>query len=201
MQQKIDFLKLLPPPEKRYLKWWLWILIEALLIVSLFIIYVGIRVGATDNVALYSQLSREQQLSARKLVELEKEFGVKKDKVVSEEAQLLANEINDKAKLVAIFQQKHEENAKGFASQLKAFADEIVPGVWVTDINITGGGKTMVLTGNAEDGKLLLQYVNNLNTDKALTGDKFKVSKIEKTADKKLYHFVVATTIDTEQED
>jgi Tfp pilus assembly protein PilN len=202
MTQQVDFLKVLPPPEKRYLKWWLWVLLEVLFVAALFIIYISMRVASTDNEQLHLKLNKQQQVAAKRLIDIEKELGIKGDDVdVNQQAQQLAQEINRKSGLISILKQKRAQNIKGFSHYLRALSSEIVPGVWLTNVNISEGGQLIDLLGKSDDGKLVIEFANKLNADKVFEDEKFKVAKLSKIADSNRYEFELKTMLNEEDDE
>ena len=78
---------------------------------------------------------------------------------------------------------QRSRNIRGFSHYLEELGNKIVPGVALTEINITQGGKLIALDGQAISIDLALLFASRLDRDKIFSGQTFKLSQLGKTAD------------------
>lgn len=84
------------------------------------------------------------------------------------EADLLALE------KIADFLQKGEMgNTEGYATYLRAFAKQIVDGVWLTEVTIQGAGTEIGLQGRTVNPELVPVYIGRLRNEPIMQGKSF----------------------------
>ena len=64
-------------------------------------------------------------------------------------------------------------NTTGYSAYLRAFARQVVPGLWLTGFNIEGDGAHISLTGGALKPNLVPVYIQHLNREKVMQGKSF----------------------------
>lgn len=64
-------------------------------------------------------------------------------------------------------------NTRGYSEYMRAFARQVVPGLWLTGFTITGDGAQMALTGGVLNPELLPQYIARLNRESVMHGKTF----------------------------
>lgn len=88
--------------------------------------------------------------------------------VTKAEAQLAAQQA-----LIASLKSSAIGNASGYSEYLRAFAREVVPGLWLTGFNIAGNGAEMSLSGATLNPALVPDYVQRLSREKIMHGKVF----------------------------
>ena len=64
-------------------------------------------------------------------------------------------------------------NTKGYSEYFKAFARQVVPGVWLTGLTIQGAGSEMGIRGRTIAADLVPDYFNRLKREPAMKGASF----------------------------
>jgi hypothetical protein len=64
-------------------------------------------------------------------------------------------------------------NTKGYSDYLRAYSRQIVAGVWLTGISITGAGNEIGITGRATKPELVPNYINRLKSEVIMQGKTF----------------------------
>lgn len=64
-------------------------------------------------------------------------------------------------------------NTTGYSEYLRAFARQVVPGLWLTGFTISGDGVRMSLSGGVLDPALVPAYVRRLNREPIMAGKSF----------------------------
>lgn len=76
-------------------------------------------------------------------------------------------------------------SSQGFSEFLRAFARQTAPGLWLTGLQITEGGRTVTLEGRTLNPDLIPGYIKMLNMEPALRGRSFEALNIRLAADDK----------------
>ena len=63
----------------------------------------------------------------------------------------------------------------GYSEYMRAFARQIVQGVWLTGFSIVGSAKEMAITGGTMQPGLLPQYIQRLRNEKVMAGHAFGI--------------------------
>jgi len=113
------------------------------------------------------------------------------------QAKLLDGEIarlegaqKDKREVVALLQSGEVGDTKGYSDYLRAFARQIVDGVWLTGFDIAAAGRRITLEGGALRADLVPLYIKRLRDEPAMQGRQFAMlallpSKVEAKEEKK----------------
>ncbi len=64
-------------------------------------------------------------------------------------------------------------NTTGYSEYLRAFARQVVPGLWLTGFTISGDGVQMSLSGGVLDPALVPAYMRRLNREPIMAGKSF----------------------------
>ncbi len=73
----------------------------------------------------------------------------------------------------------------GFSVYLEGLAKHISAGVWLKSIELTQGGKSIVLTGKTIQTANALQFLRNLTNSKEFVNRKFELSELSASAKSK----------------
>lgn len=73
-------------------------------------------------------------------------------------------------------------NTDGFSAYLRAFARQVVDGLWLTGFDIDAGGTDMAIEGRATDAALLPGYIRRLNAEAVFQGREFAALRLSTPA-------------------
>lgn len=73
-------------------------------------------------------------------------------------------------------------NTRGYSEYMRAFARQVVPGLWLTGFTITGDGAQMSLSGGVLSPGLLPQYIGRLNREGVMHGKSFASLQMQQPA-------------------
>ncbi len=73
-------------------------------------------------------------------------------------------------------------NTRGYSEYMRAFARQVVPGLWLTGFTITGDGAQMSLSGGVLSPGLLPQYIVRLNREGVMHGKTFASLQMQQPA-------------------
>jgi hypothetical protein len=74
---------------------------------------------------------------------------------------------------------------QGYSHYLVALARQHIPGLWLTDIRLSGAGQNLVLRGQTIAPELLPLYLQNLSKEAVLHGMRFQVFQLNRMVNKK----------------
>lgn len=96
------------------------------------------------------------------------------------QTRLLDNEITrvegslaEKREVLALLQSGELGDTHGYSDYLRAFARQIVDGLWVTGFDISAAGQHITLEGGTLRADLVPQYIKRLKGESAMQGRKF----------------------------
>ena len=75
-------------------------------------------------------------------------------------------------------------NTTGYSQYLRAFARQVVPGLWLTGFNIEGDGAQISLHGGVLKPSLVPAYVRRLNREKIMQGKSFAALRMKRPDNK-----------------
>ncbi|WP_136418122.1 PilN domain-containing protein [Herbaspirillum sp. ST 5-3] len=96
-----------------------------------------------------------------------------KSKSLEDELHQAEAEVSALQHVFDTLQQGDFGNTKGYADYLRAFAREIVNGVWLTGFTIEGAGNEIELRGRALQPELVPAYITRLKREPVLQGKSF----------------------------
>jgi len=71
-------------------------------------------------------------------------------------------------------------NTQGYSPYMRAFARQVVPGLWLTAFSITGDGAQMSLSGGVLNPGLLPEYIRRLDREEIMYGKTFASLQMSK---------------------
>lgn len=107
-----------------------------------------------------------------------------KSDLLEKEIARLTNELEESKHVQRVLSEHEFGNATGFSSYLEALARQHVDGTWLTRVSIAGGGTSLGLEGKTLSSELVPIYIQQLSTEKALSGSSFNVMELYRPADK-----------------
>jgi hypothetical protein len=64
-------------------------------------------------------------------------------------------------------------NTEGYSEYMRAFARQVVSGLWLSGFDIIGDGTQMSLSGGVVNPQLVPSYIQRLNKEKVMKGKTF----------------------------
>ncbi|QAU34279.1 PilN domain-containing protein [Janthinobacterium sp. 17J80-10] len=102
-----------------------------------------------------------------------------KSKVLEEQIKKMESEMASLQKVDNLLQAGEFGNTNGHAEYLRAFARQIIEGVWLTGFSIHGAGAEIGLQGRALRPELVPAYINRLKHEPVLQGKSFSALQIQ----------------------
>lgn len=187
MKQQINLARCLPQDKQQSLLTMQIIWIGIIFLVSL-LVYFGFSLWAEKQLQeAVTQLSTKNMKISIQLQSLKnKNPDLIKGKLLEDQLSDFADNIKAKKEILSVLStRKNVLNIEGFSQYFSALANTPSPGTWLTSIDIKKGGKTIVLKGYTINQSQLLEYVNNINTDKAFMKRTFRLEHLSEADAKK----------------
>jgi len=125
---------------------------------------------AADAAAAHNQLAAAQT----QMVQVSAAFPLpQKSPRLEAEIKAVEGELASLQKVSEVLQRRELGDTKGYAEYFRAFARQIVPGLWLTGINIHGAGAEIGLQGKALNPELVPAYIGKLRNEPVLKGKSF----------------------------
>lgn len=142
-----------------------------------------------------SYLKKDISALTKKADRLEKEFAPRgNSKLLESEIARLDEELSNRKKVREILQQQSHGSAGGFSGYLEALARRHIEGTWLTEVNISNGGRFLGLRGKTLASELVPVYITRLSNEKLLNGKAFNVMEMSRSEkDKNELNFYVST--------
>lgn len=126
-------------------------------------------------------LSSESGATSAKLKEAQAQLAMvnaqfaprQKNKSAEEEVQLAEIELKELQQVVEILQKGDFGSTKGYAEYLRAFARQIISGLWLTGLSIQGAGSEIGIQGRALQPELIPAYIKRLKSEPTMQGKSF----------------------------
>lgn len=152
----------------------------------------GVIVAGAVALAAYGrfQLSRlDQQVATgnTQLASLQKQLEVfkaqagarQKSKALEDEVRKREAEVKSLQLVFDILQKGEFGDTKGYSEYLRAFARQIVSGVWLTGFNISGAGAEIGLQGRSLQPDLVPIYIGRLKNEPVMQGKSFAALEMQ----------------------
>jgi Tfp pilus assembly protein PilN len=179
MKQQVNLYKALPEnlamhlPFKSIIQLCL-ILLSGLLLISTFLFWEKKQIASKIKYVVDEKIN-----AAMQIVELKKKFSADtRNILLAKEIKQLQQTVDIEQKILNVLK---DPSAMGFSKYFVALAEQIVPDLWLTRIEILDGGKKLTLTGKAYSIKLISRFVDNLKRDIRFKNKKVMLSKAEQS--------------------
>lgn len=96
------------------------------------------------------------------------------------EVHRLNGEVTTQQNLIATLKSGAIGNTTGYSAYLRAFARQVVPGLWLTGFNIQGDGAQISLQGGVLKPSLVPAYIQRLNREKVMRGKSFAALQMKR---------------------
>ncbi|MFA6970326.1 MAG: PilN domain-containing protein [Gallionella sp.] len=95
------------------------------------------------------------------------------------EVQQLEKKTTDQAELIEVLKSGVIGNATGYSAYMRAFARQIVPGLWLTGFKVTGDAAQISLSGAVINPQLLPVYIQRLGKESIMQGKTFATLQMQ----------------------
>ncbi len=120
------------------------------------------------------EAGRQLQAAQSQLAEVEAAFPPRqKSPALAEQIRKVENDTAALQQVAATLQAGEFGNTEGHAEYMRAFARQIIDGVWLTGFSIHGAGAEIGLQGRALRPELVPAYINRLKREPVLQGKAF----------------------------
>ncbi|RJG01250.1 PilN domain-containing protein [Noviherbaspirillum sedimenti] len=140
--------------------------------------YAGYRTSRLD--AEVVEANRQLKVAQAQLVQVEAAFPSRqKSKSLEEQIRNMEVETAALRKVADILRTGEFGNTSGYAEYMRAFARQIIDGVWLTGFSIHGAGAEIGLRGRALRPELVPAYINRLKHEPVLQGKSFSALQMQ----------------------
>ena len=133
---------------------------------------------------LKDELKRAEQshgVAGKRLADASQKFGPRTGAVsIDTEIARLEAEVSARQQIQEILQRGVFSNTRGFSDYFVSFARQRVPGVWLTEFDITGAAEEMSLAGRTTNPELVPRYMQKLSSEKTLAGIEFRAFQMSR---------------------
>jgi hypothetical protein len=121
------------------------------------------------------------------------------DEVLIAEIESLSQEVRAKQRLSEVLSPEAFANTDGFSSHLVALARQRIHGVWLREIRISDGGRSLALTGSTLAPAAVPELLEKLGREPAFSGREFRRFLLERAPQgSQVVDFVVSTHAGTD---
>jgi len=115
-----------------------------------------------------------------RLVRANAESGVRpKSKTLEDEIRKVEAEVQGIQQIFEVLKKGEFGNTKGYAEYMRAFARQIVGGLWLTGFSIVGAGNEIGIQGKAVQPELVPAYIGKLKQEPVLQGKSFATLEMQ----------------------
>jgi Tfp pilus assembly protein PilN len=156
-------------------------MLQALGILMLGSVIVAVWAGMQlQNLNKEAEVTTEQLNAAQvKLAQVKAEFGPGQNSGLDEQVKKAESEVRAMREALDVIRNGDFGNTNGYSAYLRAFARQIVDGVWLTGVNINGAGTQVELQGRAVRADLVPSYVNRLKRETVMQGKSFATLEMQ----------------------
>lgn len=127
-----------------------------------------------------SELTAQVEKERLRLVQVSGEYAPRPRSVALEkQISELEQQLKGEEAVLDVLQGGSLGNTQGYSSYLRAFARQIVNGLWLTDFSIRGAGKDMVIGGRTMRPELVPAYIQRLNQETVIQGGSFTALEMQ----------------------
>ena len=181
MKQQINLCNALPRERQLYLPWRKMVLYTVLfLIVLLAIFFMMLWKNVALNISVAKITAKEKQAIRMVTVVSKKYPKEMKNAELEQKVAALRTDIAEEQVLLKLLKGRKTTNTTGFLPYLQTLSSHLVPGVWLTKIDITDGGAYIQLEGQGYTSAQILDYVYAINNTPLFTEDPLRVQRMAK---------------------
>jgi hypothetical protein len=102
-----------------------------------------------------------------------------KDMALEKRAEQLELRLKGDEAVLEVLQGGSLGNTEGYSAYMRAFARQIVNGLWLTGFSIQGSGKDMAIVGRTLQAELVPAYIQRLNQEAVTQGRTFSALELQ----------------------
>ena len=146
----------------------------------LFYGYALYQVGQLDQQAKENtkRYEAEQSRLARYVIEFSPQ---KANQLLKDAVQSLEKQAAEQDELVVTLKSGAAGNTTGYSEYMRAFARQVVQGLWLTGFKVTGDAAHISLSGGVVDPELLPAYIQRLGKESVMRGKTFTALNMQQS--------------------
>lgn len=134
-----------------------------------------------------SEMSRQSGIDRKRfeaeeviLAQQSAEFSPKQsNQLLQDEIKQLENKLAEAKKLSDTLRSGAAGNSTGYSEYMRAFARQMIPGLWLTKFKLEGGATNISLSGGVLTPELVPAYIQNLRREHVMQGKSFAALQIK----------------------
>jgi len=189
INQQVNLFQPIFRKERKLLSFRVLVQACAAMLVALLMMY-GWTVQQTQQMeADLAQLKKRQTQFSRQLTEVSTQLAeMKTDTAPQLTLASLEQELAARQKVVIALTRVKDSYTRGISNYLESFSRQAPGGVWLTGFTVQAGGEGLVIHGSSLKAALVPTFLQQLSSEKALSGTKFGLLQIQR--EKPGAHFV-----------
>jgi Fimbrial assembly protein (PilN) len=182
MSQQINLFNPIFMKQRKYFS--LLAMLQALgMIIAGSLIFYGYAVYQVDQLKLQSEentkrYNAEQLRLARSLNEFSPQQA---NQLLQDEVQRLEKQTAEQNELIETLKSGAVGNTTGYSEYMRAFARQVVQGLWLTGFKVTGDAAQISLSGGVVNPELLPAYIQRLGKERVMQGKTFSTLKMQQS--------------------
>jgi len=180
MSQQINLFNPIFMKQRKYFS--LLAMLQALgLIVAGSLLFYGYAVDQVGELRKQSEESTKRHNAEEvRLARFTAEFSPQQaNQALQEEVRRTEKQVADQAELVEIIKSGAVGNTTGYSEYMRAFARQVVQGLWLTGFRVTGDATQISLSGKVLSPELLPAYIQRLGKESIMQGKTFSTLQMQ----------------------
>jgi hypothetical protein len=103
----------------------------------------------------------------------------KNDQMLQEEVKKLDSEVTSQKEILETLKNGVIGNTAGYSEYMRAFARQVVNGLWLNAFDIQGDGTQISLSGGVVNAQLVPMYIQRLNKENVMKGKTFAALQMQ----------------------
>lgn len=182
MSQQINLYNPIFMKQRKYFS--LLAMFQALgMIIAGSLIFYGYAIYQVDQLKLQSQENTKRyNADQMRLARYATEFSPQQsDQLLRNEVQRQEKRLAEQNEIIETLKSGAMGNTTGYSEYMRAFARQIVQGLWLTGFRVTGDGAQISLSGGVLDPELLPAYIERLGKEHIMQGKTFSALKMQQS--------------------
>ncbi len=100
-------------------------------------------------------------------------------RLLQDEVQRMERQVTDQGAIIETLKSGAVGNTSGYSEYMRAFARQVVPGLWLTGFKIAGDGAKISLSGGVVDPELLPVFIQRLGRERIMQGKTFSTLQMQ----------------------
>jgi len=180
MSQQINLFNPIFMKQRKYFS--LLAMLQALgLIVAGALLFYGYAIDQVGELRKQSEESTKRHNAEEvRLARFTAEFSPQQaNQALQEEVRRTEKQVADQAELVEIIKSGAVGNTTGYSEYMRAFARQVVQGLWLTGFRVTGDAMQISLSGKVLSPELLPAYIQRLGKESIMQGKTFSTLQMQ----------------------